>query len=163
MNANTANAPAAPTPRAYARLRHIGQVLLGLLLVECVIGIGLAMFVNLPSSPSFLTVFASIPLLTAHIVLAFLLFLLALYATVLTYRLRVPGVAWIEALVTLFLLFAIQEGFAFTFQQNNAYVGGMVVGFLGAFVVQVVALLRLRRGARTAVANPPAAPSPGAH
>jgi len=128
--------------------------------VECVIGIALALYVSLPSSPSFLTVFTSVPLLTAHIALAFLLTIVALYATLLALRLRVPGVAGWEALTTLFLLVAVQEGFAFTFDQNNLYVLGMVVGFLGALVVQGVVIYRLSRKIKGAASEP--APSPGA-
>ncbi len=146
--------------RAAERLRHLGWVLFGLLVVECVIGIALAMYVSLPSSPSFLTVFTSVPLLTAHIALAFLLTIVALYATLLALRLRVPGVAGWEALTTLFLLVAVQEGFAFTFNQNNLYVLGMVVGFLGALVVQGVVIYRLSRKIKGAAGEP--APSPGA-
>ncbi|HKN06633.1 MAG TPA: hypothetical protein VJ021_03370 [Thermoplasmata archaeon] len=152
------NAPSAR--RAAERLRHLGWVLFGLLVVECVIGIALALYVSLPSSPSFLTVFTSVPLLTAHIALAFLLTIVALYATLLALRLRVPGVAGWEALTTLFLLVAVQEGFAFTFDQNNLYVLGMVVGFLGALVVQGVVIYRLSRKIKGAASEP--APSPGA-
>ena len=146
--------------RTSERLRHLGLVLFGLLLVECVIGIALATYVSLPSSPSFLTVFTSVPLLTAHIVLAFLLTVVALYATLLALRLRETGIAGWEALTTVFLLLAVEQGFAFTFNQNNMFVLGMVVGFLGALVVQGVVIYRLSRKIRAAATEP--APSPGA-
>lgn len=151
---------AASSRRAAERLRHLGLVLFGLLLVECVIGIALATYVSLPSSPSFLTVFTSVPLLTAHIALAFLLTVVALYATLLALRLRVTGVAGWEALTTVFLLLAVEQGFAFTFNQNNMFVLGMVVGFLGALVVQGVVIYRLSRKIQTTETEP--APSPGA-
>jgi hypothetical protein len=150
--------PAAPASRAAERLRHLGLVLFGLLLVECVIGIALATYVSLPSSPSFLTVFTSVPLLTAHVALAFLLTVVALYATLLALRLRVTGIAGWEALTTVFLLLAVEQGFAFTFNQNNMFVLGMVVGFLGALVVQGVVIYRLSRKMK---ATEPA-PSPAA-
>jgi len=146
--------------RAAERLRHLGVVLFGLLVVECVIGIALAMYVSLPSSPSFLTVFTSVPLLTAHIALAFLLTVVALYATLLAMRLRVTGIAGWEALTTVFLLLAVEQGFAFTFNQNNMFVLGMVVGFLGALVVQGVVVFRLSQKIKATATEP--APSPGA-
>jgi hypothetical protein len=146
--------------RGAERLLHLGWVLVGLLVVEGVIGIALAMYVTLPSSPSFMAVFTSIPLLTAHIAIAFLVTAVAAYATLLAYRLRVPGVVGWEALATLFLLLALQEGFAFTFTQNNAYVLGMVVGFLGALFVEVVVIYRLTRRTREPASAP--APNPSA-
>ena len=117
-------------------------------MVQCVLGVALALYVSLPSSQTFLTGFTSVPLLTAHIVLGFLLVAVAAYATVLAWRRRVPGITWLEVLTLLFLLFALQEGFAYTFNQDNAYDLGMVVGFLGALVVQAVATYRLTRAPR---------------
>lgn len=122
--------------------------------MQCIIGVGVAVLVTLPSSPSFMTVFTSIPLLTAHVVLALLLIVVALYATVLAYRLHLPGIAGWEALATAFLLFASQEGLAFTSTQNNAYSLGMVLGFLGALFVQVVVIYRLGRKPREPVSVP---------
>ena len=122
----------------------------------------MAAYVTLPSSPSYLTVFASIPLLTAHIVIAFLLLAVAAYATVLAFRLHVRTVGGLEALATVFLLGAIEQGFAYTFTQNNNYSLGMVGGFVGALVVEIVVLLWLSRKVRseTAAANPAAMASP---
>jgi len=97
--------------------------------------------------------------LTAHIVLGFLLFGVVAYATVLAFRLRVPGVAGWEGLATLFVLVALQEGFAYTFTQNNAYSLGMVVGFLGALLVQVVVIYRLARRARAVIPGAPSSPN----
>jgi len=115
------------------------------------------MYVSLPSSQTALSVFTSVPLLTAHIVIAFLLVAVAAYATALAGRLRLAGTTWLEALTLLFLLFALQEGFAYTFNQINAYDLGMVAGFLGALVVQIVVMSRVVRAARTA--RPPSAES----
>jgi hypothetical protein len=157
--------PEAPSPspslRSVGRLLHLGWVLLGLLIVECIIGVALTVYVTLPSSPSFMTVFTSVPLLTAHIVLAFLLVIVAAYATVLAVRLRVPGVAGWEGLATVFLLVAIQEGFAYAFTSGNMYVAGMVVGFFGALLVEVVVIFRLRRQARSVAPATPPAPNSG--
>jgi thiosulfate reductase cytochrome b subunit len=125
--------------------------------VQCVLGVALAMYVSLPSSQTALSVFTSVPLLTAHIVIAFLLVAVAAYATALAGRLRLAGTTWLEALTLLFLLFALQEGFAYTFNQINAYDLGMVAGFLGALVVQIVVMSRVVRAARTA--RPPSAES----
>jgi hypothetical protein len=144
------------------RLLHLGWVLLGLLVIECIVGIGLAMYVSLPSSPSFMTVFVSIPLLTVHVALAFLLVVVAAYAAGLAFRLHVRGVALVGALSTLFLLFALEEGFAFTFTSNNMYSVGMVLGFLGSLVLQLFVLVRLRRTARSAATPSAASTAAGA-
>jgi len=158
VSESSSEAGATPGRSAPGRLRHLSTVLLGLLVVESVLGVAIAMYVSLPSSPTFLSVFTSIPLLTAHIVLAFLLVVVAVYATVLAWRLRVSGTTGLEVLTLLFLLFAIQEGFAYTFDQNNMYALGMVVGFLGALVVQVVVVYRLSRTVRMTMPAPPSSP-----
>jgi len=115
------------------------------LLVEAVIGAGVAASVSLPSSPTYSQVFVTYPILTAHIVLAFLLLGATAHQFVRTRRIGVPGLPWKTGVAFLFVLFAFQEGLSFTFTSNNAFAGGMVLGFLGALLVQAWALLVLRR------------------
>jgi len=142
-----ANAPAgAPrTPAPPQRLvRWAWGTLVGLLL-ESGLGVGLNVYSLSPSSPTFAKVFVSIPLLTAHIVLGFLLLVASGVFLLQARKSGVAGVPWRAALVVLFVLLAIQEGFSYTFTQNNAFSAGMVVGFLGAAVFQGMVVYQLRR------------------
>jgi hypothetical protein len=153
--------PAIPSPGAVDRLLRLGWLVLALLVLQNILGIGLNLYVALPSGPSFVTVFASIPLLTAHVSVAFLLVGLVAYAAFVAQRNRVAGVAWVEGLELLAVVVAVQEGFAFTFTQNNAFSLGMEVAFVGAFATQAVVLYRLARAGRPAtwVLAPPAGPA----
>ncbi len=141
-----------PVPRRRL-LRHAAGIL-AVLLVESVLGAGLNLYVTVPSSPSITQVFASIPLLTAHIVIAFALVAGTLYFVLVAHRSRVDGLTWRAALSCLFVLAALEQGFAFTFTANNAYSTGMLVAFLLAVVSQILVLLRIRQI--------PAAPAAGA-
>lgn len=158
----TGSATGAPPSSRGPFPKVIGEAtgILGALVLEAILGVGLSLYVTLPSAPTVTQVFASIPLLTAHIVLGFLLLGGSVH---LLYRVRRGGVAgatWRAGLVVLFLLLAIQEGFSFAFTQNNAFVGGMVIGFLGALVVQVSLVVVLRRWRAGGNApNPPPTPA----
>lgn len=143
----------APSPRTSSR-QSIGEAwgILVLLVVEAIIGVGVSLYVSLPSSPTYAQVFVSYPLLTAHIVVALLLLGATAHQVVRARRSGVVGLLWKTVLTFLFVLLAIQEGLSFSFTQNNMFVGGMVVGFLGALLVQIWVLVALRRH-RTADAS----------
>jgi hypothetical protein len=147
-------------PAPVGRLLHLGWAILALLVLENLLGIFLNLYVALPTAPTFLQVFVSIPLLTTHIATAFLLFALAVYGVLLARRLHVPGIVRMEVLEVVFLVLAIQEGFTFTFTQNNAFSLGMEVGFLGAVVAQVVVLFRLARGTHPGASAATVSPRP---
>ena len=141
-------------PNEVRRLLRVGWALLALLVVQNLLGLALNLYVALPSSPSFLVVFTSVPLLTAHIALAFLLVAVAAYAVVGARRAGLRDIAWLELLELVFLIVAVQEGFAFTFTQNNLFSFGMEVGFLGAVVTQAVVLYRLALAPRATAPQP---------
>ncbi len=132
-------------------MRHAGGILVALI-VEAILGAGLTA-TTIPSSPTVTQVFASIPLLTAHIVLAFALVAGTLYFLLVAVRSDVDGLVWRGAVAALFVLVALANGFAFTFTGNNAYSMGMLGAFLLALIGQVLVLLRIRQI--------PAAPVPG--
>jgi len=152
MSSSPPPADPSPVPRSLARLRHLGLVLLGLLVVQCIIGFAVTMYVSLPSSPSYLAVFASVPLLTAHIVIALLLLAVALYATALAIRLQVRTIGALQAVATILLLGASEQGLAFSFTANNNDSLGMLGGFVGALILEIVVLLWLSRRARSTTA-----------
>ncbi|MGI0129247.1 MAG: hypothetical protein ACREEC_03710 [Thermoplasmata archaeon] len=115
----------------------------GVLLLENVLGMGLNLYVTLPSTVTFTRLFVYTPLLTAHIAIAFVLFGSAVYLLLLARRSRIVGLPWRSAALVLSLVLAIQEGFTFTFTQNNAFSYGMEIGFLGAVAFQASILFLL--------------------
>jgi hypothetical protein len=145
------NRAASTAVDGFDRLLRVGWLVLALLVVQNILGIGLNLYVSLPSPPTFVTVFASIPLLTAHISVAFLLVGLVAYAALFARWNSVAGLAWLEGLELLALVVAVQEGFSFTFTQNNAFSLGMEVAFVGAFAAQAVVIYRLARADRLAI------------
>ena len=123
---------------------HVSWAIFGALLVEFVLGMGLNLYVTLPQSPTYTQIFVSVPLLSAHIALGFLLLAASAYFVLLARRSGVEGLLWRAILVLVFVLVALQEGFSFTFTGNAAFSAGMALGFLGAVVVQGSVLLVLR-------------------
>ncbi|MGI0053466.1 MAG: hypothetical protein ACREC5_03090 [Thermoplasmata archaeon] len=143
--------------RATRRVRLLGQASLALLVAQNLLGIGLNLYISLPTPPTFVEVFVSVPLLTAHIAVAFALFGLAVVLVREARRTGVPRATALSALMLAFLTLAIQEGFAFTFTADNAFSLGMEVGFAGAFAS--VALLLYRVGVGPIRAGEPRAGS----
>ena len=150
----TAAASAPTAPAVPASIIRAAWGLLLALLVECVLGIGLNVDVQLPSSPSVTQVFVSIPLLTAHIVLGFLLVVGAGFALVMARRTGVEGLPARAGLVLLFVLIALVAGFAYVFTQTDASSDLMALAFLLALVSQVLLLVRARSPRRAT--TPPA-------
>jgi hypothetical protein len=130
-----ATAPSTSLDRAATNLRGLRQfawIGLLLLLIQNVTGIVLNLYVMLPIPGSFGAVFVLAPVLTVHIVNALLLVaggaLLALYGwRTRVARLRAASLGALASVVV-----GVQEGFVFTFTQNNAFSFGMEMGFLGA-------------------------------
>jgi len=124
------------------------------LLLEATLGVGLNLYVSLLSSPTYVQVFASVPLLTAHIALGFLLVVATGVFVVLSRRAGVPGLTWRAALVLLFVLVALQEGFSYTFTGTPAFSSGMALAFLLAAIFEGLVVVHLRRAARSPVPAP---------
>ncbi len=116
--------------------------LLGALLLQNILGTGLNLYVALPSTVTFTYLFVTTPLLTAHIVLGFLLVVMAALLLVRVRSVPIPGLTWRAALVLVFVLVALQEGFAFVFTGNNVFSYGMEVGFVLAVAFQASVLFR---------------------
>jgi len=155
MSTSSSTAAGPSDPRRASLVRFAVGNLLGLL-VEASLGIGLTLYVTLPSQPSYTQVFVSIPLLTAHIVLGFLLVIAAAGLLVLGRRASISGLSWRTGLVFLFVVVALQEGFSYTFTGNNAFSMGMAASFVLALVLEVMVVAHLRRSAP----RPPGTPSP---
>ena len=138
-----------PTPvvPADAALVRWAWSLLGFLLVQNILGMGLSLYVTLPSSVTFTRIFVTTPLLTAHVVLGFLLVVMAALFLVRVRSTAIRGLGWRAALVLLFVLVALQEGFAFVFTGNNVFSYGMDIGFVLAVSFQVSVLLRAAQAA----------------
>jgi len=132
--------------------------ILGALLLENLLGMGLNLYVSLPSSTSFTKVFVTTPLLTAHIALAFLLVAATAAFVLLARRSRIEGLTLRGALAFLSVVVALQEGFAYAFTLNNAYSYGMDVAFVFAVVFEVGILYRLGQ-ARPAAGAPENGPA----
>jgi hypothetical protein len=131
--------------RPVDRLATLGWIGLALLVVQNMLGTALNLYVLLPAFSTIGQVFVSVPLLTAHISLAFVLVGLAGYFLIVARGSGARGIVLPAALVLVFLAAAVQEGFAFTFTGNNIFSYGMEVGFLGAVLFQAVVLFRLGR------------------
>jgi hypothetical protein len=121
------------------RLRRMAWTLLVLLVLENVLGIFANLYVTLPSGNATLAIFTSIPVLALHVLNAFLMLGLAAYFLLLCHRTGLRRLRNVAALEILFLVFAIQEGFAFAATQNNVYSFGMDV----AFLLSVTAVARI--------------------
>lgn len=118
-------------------------VLLGLQILQNLIGMALNLYVTVPTSPTFAEVFLSIPVLSFHILNGFLVVALAAVLLVLVRRVAVAGVTGWAVVLLVGVVVALQEGFAFVFTQDNAYSYGMEVGFLVAVAASAGVLYRV--------------------
>jgi hypothetical protein len=111
--------------------------LLGLLVIENLLGTFATLYITLPAGNAILAIFTSYPVLAVHVANGFLMLAAALF---LTYRAHQSGAIDLRnaaALEVVFLAIAIQEGFAFAATGNNLYSYGMDTAFL--FAVLAVA------------------------
>lgn len=136
---------------------QLGFWLLGLLLIQNVIGMALNLYLTLPTGPTFAEVFLSIPVLTLHILVAFLVVGLAAVALVFLRRLKLPRLLGWASLTLVGVVVALQEGFAYTFTQETAYSYGMEIGFLTAVGAQVLVLYHLSAARASLHAGSPVA------
>ena len=136
MNAGGATVAAGPAGRARRRseLSDLGWPLLGLLLLEFLLGMAVNLYTPLPSgSPA--EVLAGQPLLWLHIVVGVLLVGITSQAVVVSLRGRVPGARVFASVGLASALIAFIAGMAFTFGgQDPAASYVMSVGFAGLFV-----------------------------
>lgn len=135
--------PGSASPYPLNGAVRVAYVVLALLLVQNFIGTALNLYVSIPTSPTFGQVFLSIPVLTLHIANGFLLVALAAMLLILVRRAKVPGTVSWSAIGLVGVTAALQEGFAFTFTQDNAFSYGMETGFLVAVGAEAIVLARL--------------------
>ena len=121
----------APVGREGPRLSTLGMAMLGLLVIEFLLGMALALFVTLPTGDP-ITVLASSPILWVHILVGFLL--IGITANALRWALRTaPRAARaVTALGLLSAIAAFLAGMAFTFGDPSPGASyAMSVGFAG--------------------------------
>jgi hypothetical protein len=123
-----------PAQRGPGRLATLGVPMLGLLAVEFLLGMALALYVVLPSG-SPLTILASSPLLWVHILVGFLL----IGITANAFRWTLHGAPRAAQLMTALGLVsavgAFLAGMAFAFGDQSATASyAMSVGFVGVLV-----------------------------
>ncbi|HZY71065.1 MAG TPA: hypothetical protein VFF67_08845 [Thermoplasmata archaeon] len=113
------------------QLRLFAWVALILLVAQNLSGLYLNLYVALPI-PSGLGLFLLSAVLDFHIANAFLLVVGGVFLLVYAVRTRVRRLRWLGIGALTAVVFALQEGFAFTFTQNNGFSFGMEAGFLAA-------------------------------
>ena len=133
-----------------------------MLLIQNILGMGLNLYVVLPSSFPYTKLFVTTPLLTAHILLAFLLLIGAAFSVVRARRAAVPGTLGPAVLVLVFILVAIQEGFGFVFTGDALFSYGMDIAFVLAVGLQSSLLYRAGASGSDEGAGPPSRDTPAA-
>lgn len=151
-------------PKRWLRLSVGIHTLLGLLVLQLILGIYVSDYVTLPSQPLTISQYfmgQGNTGVTAHIALTAILLLvglvvLALAATTRTTSVIVDGIFGLA-----FLVLAALGGYRFLFvtYQSHTALALMLAGFVGAFIAYAVALVTSRRPLRT-VRDPPATQSP---
>ncbi|MCI4325597.1 MAG: hypothetical protein L3K00_06930 [Thermoplasmata archaeon] len=137
-----APSPGTMSDRTRLRFARMAWGLLGLLVIENLLGIFATLYITLPSGNAIPAIFTSYPVLALHVANGFLMLAAALF---LTYRAHSIGAFPLRnaaALEVVFLALAIQEGFAYAATQNNVYSFGMDFAFLMA-VLAVARMLFL--------------------
>lgn len=126
------------------RLGGLGAPMLGLLVVEFLLGMALTLFVTLPTG-SPLTVLAASPVLWVHIAVGFLLIGIAARAVREAWRERDAAARGVTALGLVSALLAFLAGMAFAFgDQSPAASYVMSVGFTGVLIDAGYLLARRR-------------------
>jgi heme A synthase len=144
--------------RPLDRMRRLAWGLLGMLVLENLLGIFANLYVTLPSSNAIQSIFTSYPVLALHVVLAFVMVAAAAFLVVFAHRNGYRRFRNLGALEVVFLAVAIQEGFAYAATLDSAFSLGMDVAFLLAVIVDVRLLTLLAGGSDP----PPTAGAPTA-
>ena len=130
--------PPAEARRGFS-LRRVAVAILGLLLIELVLGVVLNVFVNLPMGASVVSVLSSQPVLDLHILVALLLIGLSGHAVMKSRHEPSGRPKGAAALALLSALIASAGGWEFVFNgQAPAAAGVMTIGFLGVLIAAVL-------------------------
>jgi hypothetical protein len=125
--------------RRHHQFARMAWGLLGLLVIENLLGIFATLYITLPSGNAIPAIFTSYPVLAVHVANGFLMLLAAIF---LTYRAHQSGEMDLRnaaAFEVVFLAIAIQEGFAYAATQATIYAFGMDF----AFLLSVLAVARM--------------------
>jgi hypothetical protein len=155
-----------PAPREtqrWIRLSAATHIILGLLIVQLLLGIYVAAMVNLPSAAPSLNQYLmgqGNAAVVAHIALTAILLLLGLVVLALAATTRKTGVIVDGIFGLAFLALAAVGGYRFLFvtYQSSSALALMIAGFVGALLAYAVALVtaRRRRSAGPQIPAPPA-------
>jgi hypothetical protein len=143
---------------ASRRVTVLLRLTVSLLALQFLLGIWVNLFGTFPATNSVLTAisYTGDPVLTAHYATAFILLLLAIILTVVSFRTGEPRrIGWLAVGGLLFILLAYESGIEFILSgfSNNTASFSMAVGFIGATAVYGVAQA-------VALTRAPAAPEP---
>jgi hypothetical protein len=127
------------------RLWGMAWGLLGILVLENLLGIFATLYVTLPGSGGIEAIFRSYPVLALHVVLGFLMVGNAAFLLLVAHRNGLYRIRNLAGWEVGFLALAIQEGFAFSATLDNAFSFGMEAAFLLSVVVVVRILTLLAR------------------
>ncbi|MCI4352623.1 MAG: hypothetical protein L3K14_04465 [Thermoplasmata archaeon] len=116
-------------------LRQFAWAELVLLAVQSLSGLVLNLYITLGIPPNIGAVFVLTPVLTVHILSAFLLLIGGVFLLLYGWRSGGTGLRALSLGAFLSVVVAIQEGFVFTFTQASAFSFGMELGFLGAMIL----------------------------
>lgn len=132
-----------PNRSARSTVRRLAWALLGLLVIENLLGIFANLYIEPPSGNAMPSIFTSFPVLAAHVLNGFLMVGLASTALVVAHRAGYRRIRNAAAAELAFLTIAIQEGFAFAATQNEVFSFGMDSAFLLAVVAVAGILYRV--------------------
>lgn len=142
---NAEAAPPAPSRRRRSpeeTLAFLGIPLLVLLAIEFLLGMALALFVNLPAKPA-IGVLLSSPWLILHVIVGVMILGITGNALRLSVRLRERRTALVTALGLLSAVVAIAAGLSFAFGGQDAGASfAMSVGFVGVLAEAGFLLIR---------------------
>jgi hypothetical protein len=161
MTATAESRPAgdAHGTRSRATSASLSLPLFGLLAIEFILGMMLALLVSLPSGKGIVTILTSSAVLDVHVVIAFLIIGTSARALVVSLRESVPLAMYGSVIALLSALVATGAGWDFSFYGQNAGASFvMSMGFLGVLVGAF--LLRAPVGSRSAATGPTRSASP---
>lgn len=134
------------SPRLRSQIAPWAWTILGLLLVQNVLGIYLNLFVSLPEGPSLDALMATYSILAAHVIVGILLLVTPGIVLFLAARTR-RAALWIPALAMLaFAFLAFESGIEFVIGgQDDVLSFLMELGFLGVVAADVLVLYQVTR------------------
>jgi hypothetical protein len=145
--------------RTRATSASLALPLFGLLAIEFILGMTLALFVSLPSGKAIVTILTSSAVVDVHLVIAFLIIGTSARALVVSLGESIPLAVYGSVIALLSALVATVAGWDFSFYGQGAGASFvMSMGFLGVLVGAF--LLRAPVSSRSAATGPTRSASP---